>query len=290
MRFSEFSILATGLTCALLLAVAPVPTQADEARNARERIILSLKQATLVHSMTGAACFAMGGDLAPRASDIAMEERDAYTTVLTGLADGHQWMGLLPEENAEMRAFIAQTQSGWRSYGAAVAQIVHNDFRTVIMAQILYGTSAEEKRASALATRMIEVYGPQVFDAKLTNTLKLASHMRMLTQKAIKESCFLYFGLGGAAMQAQFEQTLADIDAAILRLSEGDGEISPPPNGRITRNLRTARLFWDKMVPVMQAIAAGEDVASKDIQKMIKFNVSVLKQLNQSVEGYLVGV
>ena len=188
-----------------------------------------------------------------------------------------------------MRIAIAEARQDWHDYGAAIRQLIHKDYHSVIMRQILARNQAALEGANRLSKRFIDAFGAEVFDPQLTAALELAGYHRMLSQRALKETCFVLAGIGGQPMREQLAATLQEFDSVLTRLQTGDAEIAPPPNARINRNFRTANLFWKKMRATMEAILAGQTPDETTLKKMIKFNASVLKQLNQAVEGYLVG-
>lgn len=253
------------------------------------RINLAIQQGTLIQSMTQAACFAMADVDAKRSGNKALEDIDTYETVLEALRDGHEWLGLLPEARPEMLTDIATTEEAWQRYRPNVQQIVARDYHTVII-NLIYQLNAPATDSSTwLAQQFIDAFGSDVFDPSFNAALLLAGHHRMLSQRALLELCFVMAGVGGDGMRARLDLTLKEFEAAFETLAEGNSDIAPPPNARISRNYRTAKLFWKKMRPVLEKAINGDQIAEADVTKVLKFNKSVLKQLNQAVEGYLVG-
>ena len=275
----------------VVMVVAPVLGLAntDEARQRDKtaRIDLALRQSTVIQSMTQSACFAMGGIDTDRTSSVAMMELDTYSTVLNGFRDGHEWFGLLPESEPDMLAQIATAQAVWNQYRPAIQQIVAQDRHSVVMAQILTINAQVIDQSNALARHFLSQFGSDVFPDDLAGALHLASHHRMLSQRALKEMCYIRFGLGGADMRKRLAATLQEFAAAGDALMNGTGGVPPPPNGRIARNYRTAALFWSKIQPTFDTILADHIPEDAEFASALKLNSTVLKQLNQAVGGYL---
>ena len=278
---------------ALLFGLVLLPTSAwssDEAvRNQIERIKLSLRQAALVETMTSAACLKMGGVDADTASNSALDDLDTYATVLTAFRSGHEWLGVLPENDPAMLTRLTALDRVWAQYHPAVEQLVAGDYHTVVVAQLLTENARISEASQTLAGAYIAHYGSDKINPDLGRSLEFAARHLMLSQRIIKEMCFVHFGIGGTAMPSALRQSIAAFDAGFADLSEGTKDVPSPPNARVTRNLRTAALFWKKMKAVADPLASGETVSTTDLQKALKMNKSVLKQLNQALESYLVG-
>lgn len=263
-------------------------TATDEAirEDKVQRINLALRQATLVQRMAQSACFNMGGVQPERTSSAALEDVDTFGTVMDGLQDGHDWFHLLPETNPERLTRLAELSTRWHDYGAAVRQIIHKDFHSVVIAQIISSADATTDETNKLAAEHIGQFGDDVLDKGMADTIVLAGYYRMLSQRALKELCYAHFEIGSRKMPAFLDYTLQEMEETLARLREGGDGILPPPNARIERNYKTAALFWSKMRPVLDKVVNGEAPSEAELSKVIKFNASVLKQLNQAVEGY----
>lgn len=259
----------------------------DQRKDKATRIDLALRQSTVIQSMTQSACFAMGGIDVDRSSTTALLELDTYATVLTGFREGHQWLGLLPETNADMLFKISTTNRVWDRYRPAIQQIVAQDRHSVVMDQILTLNAQVIDESNSLAHYFLSEFGDEVFPADLIGALHLASHHRMLSQRAMKELCYIRFGLGGLGMRDRLKATLEEFSAAGLALLNGASGVPPPPNARIKRNYRTAALFWSKIQPTFETVLADHIPGDAELISALKLNASVLKQLNQAVGGYL---
>ena len=271
----------------LLPGLARAASDGTARRDADARVTLAIRQPMLIQTMTHAACFAMGGVNPALTRSTAIEEHDTFRTVLDAFRRGHEWLGVLPGARPEVLARVDATALRSRDYLAAILQIVHGDFHGTVMRQILDDNARITDASIALADLFIAEYADDGLSGRQLAALRLAGHFRMMTQRALTEMCLVHFGIGGARMAEILTRTLDEVESLYGVLSEGDADVAPPPNARIGRNFRTAKLFWDKMRPVLDRVAAGEDPAEADVQKVLKFNKSVLKQLNQAIEGYL---
>ena len=274
------------LAFAMILTFVLVVPPAAHASDATKRITLALRQATLVQSMGAAACFAMGGIDTSRKAAQALEHADTYDTTLIALRDGHDWLGLMPVNDARDLAAIATATETWRGFRPAVYQIVAGDLHSVVMRQLMQDTDSTVDSSNALAHHFLETLDLQKVAADQQAAAQLAAHTRMLTQRALREMCLILFDLGGAEMPMQLDSTLAEIDAAFKTVSAGAAGVAPPNNARVARNLRTAELFWSKMRPTLEGARDNDTPDPIAVQKMLKLNKSVLKQLDQAIEGY----
>ncbi|MEL7125201.1 MAG: hypothetical protein AAGK30_03175 [Pseudomonadota bacterium] len=269
---------------ALLVLCWPQSVRADDGA---ARVSLALRQATLIHSMRAATCFAMAGIDAGQQGALALEHADTYGTTLGALRDGHDWLGLAPTEDPDTIAAIAASEAVWRGFRPAIDQIIAGDLHSVVMRQIMRDTDATVESATTMAAHFLDSAAPPDRSVAVRQAAELAAHHRMLTQRALGEMCYVLFDLGGAAMPSRLERTLDEIAHSYAVLSAGSDTVAAPPSARIARNLRTAHLFWSKMRPTIEAARSDTPPDALTVQKMLKLNRSVLKQLNQAIDGYI---
>ena len=251
------------------------------------RLTVSLRQLALVQTMRAATCFAMGGVDADRQAALALEQADTYETTLTGLRDGHDWLGLSPTRDPDDVAVIAATEAVWRAYRPAVYQIVSGDLHSVVMRQIMRDADQTVVSAEQLAGHFLETLEAADISPDRRAAAMLAARFQMLTQRALAETCFVLFDLGGAETRDRLTRTLEEADQTYALLTSGALDIVPAPSARVTRNMRTANLFWGKMRPTIDAVQDTQMPDADAVQKMLKLNQSVMKQLNQAVAGYI---
>lgn len=258
----------------------------DASQAARQKLNISLKQATLLEGMTQTACFAMSGVKHAQSRGLALEQVDGYATALSGLRNGHEWLGLEPETDPEIRTMLDAADTEWARFRPVIEQIAHGDTHTVVVGQLLGLSGPTRVQADQMSVAIFAAQTDLLPTHERQGLAQAAAH-RMRTQRALKELWFLIHDIGGDAMPDILAATLAEIDAGFAGLSEGSAAFIEAPNARIKRNLRTAALFWSKMRPVMNAALAGETPDDAAIAGALKLNKSVLKQLNQAVEGYM---
>jgi hypothetical protein len=267
----------------LMMARGAAAAPADDAVT---RIDLSMRQATLVQAMTSAACFSMAGIDAAASDARALEHLDSYATVLTGLRDGHDWLGLNPETRPDMLKALARTQSVWNTYRPAVQQLVAGDYHTVVMGQILRKNALVVEASNSLAQDYMKQLNADALSAELSGSLFFAAQHRMMSQRVMLEACYVLIGIGGEEKAVNMQQTLDEIDAGFTALMSGNDTVVPPPNMRVESNLSTAMLYWGRVKPLLEKIAQRSVIEDEEVLQLLKFNESVLKQLNQAVEAY----
>ncbi len=274
--------------CCLGTSVIAAASENDAAQRALDKIALAVRQATLLESMTHAACFSMGGLADARTADTALEHLDRFGTVLAGLRDGHEWLGLPPEDDPETRAMIEDALIEWHAYRPVILQITNGDYHSIVVRQMMQDRALVQQDAIALATHIMARIGSGLIDPQFAASLTAAAAHTARSQRAFTELCFVLNGVGGSNMRQRLTETVQAFDAGFARLSDGDAGLPAAPNDRIKRNLRTAKLFWSKMRPVFDDAAAGRTVDPAALKKALKFNASVLKQLGQAEQGYLI--
>lgn len=276
------------LLCLLWLAggmAAAGPPDPADARSRMQAVNVALGQATLIEAMAQNACFAMRGTGADQARGAALEHLDRFDTALGGLRAGHEWLGLLPQTDPFVLHSLNGTETAWQRLRPAMQQVIHGDYHSVVLSQFLREQPSVLGAVQSFAKTLMDAQGAALGAQERTG-LGAASAQRMRTQRALHLLCLVRSDIGGDAMRAQLGDITAQIDAGFATLSSAGGDVQGAPNARVQRNLRTAALFWDKMRPVFTRTLAGEDVPDADLRKAVKLGDSVLKQMNQAVEGY----
>ncbi|MEL7090732.1 MAG: hypothetical protein AAFN94_03260 [Pseudomonadota bacterium] len=269
------------LFCALTLPATVAVASGD----GPVRLSLAVRQAALVETMTASACFAMGGVDRSRQSAKAIDLLDRYDTILTAFQDGHPCLGLNALTDDRHAGSLTWARDVWSGYAPALRQIVAGDLHSVVIRQILNGNDDMITTAVALTSEFAKSDAGQGIARDRLRAFRLTGHQQMLTQRAVRQACFLSFGLGGAAMADRLRATLQEIEATTERLAHGDGTTPPPANARIARNYRTAALIWGKVTPTLRAVLVGEPVDTAAIAKVLKLNTSVIKQYDQALDG-----
>ena len=251
------------------------------------RLKVAFQQGVLAQSMAKSACFAMTGISTRQNTMNARDDWDSFSTGLVALKDGHEWLGLAPESNPSLRASVDDLAGVWGNFGPAVQQILHEDYHSVVLGQILYNGDPVVDASIEVARDIAQQYGTGILPPEMVEALALAAYHRMLSQRAIKEMCFVLAEIGGDTMSYRLEFTLQEYADVLARLRSGDNNVAAPPNARIERSFRTADLFWSKMIPVFEKVIAGERPEDADIAKLLKFNTSVMKQLVAASDAYM---
>ncbi|MEL7167016.1 MAG: hypothetical protein AAGL96_16220 [Pseudomonadota bacterium] len=259
--------------------------QAGAAGDGPVRLSLAVRQAALIETMTAAACFAMGGVDRSRQGAHAIDLVDRFDTILTAFQDGHRYLGLEPLADDRHAATLQSARTVWLWYAPALQQIVAGDLHSVVIRQVIYGNNEMITAAEAIASEFASSDAGAGIAPDRLRAFRIAGHQQMLTQRALRQACFLSFGLGGARLADRLRATLQEIETTADRLAHGDSTTPGPANARIARNYRTATLMWGKVAPTLHAILAGDAVDATALQKAIKLNTSVIKQYNQALDG-----
>lgn len=284
LRFPYRVGLAPIVITALVLGGFARPAHAAD--DSAVRISLSLRQAALIETITAATCFAMGGIDAQRQKSVALEGLERYGTVLTAFREGHKYLYLSPLPKTADASTLVWAEDTWQAYAPSLQQIIAGDLHTIVMRHVLTDREETVLTAIAVSSDVMKDHGNNVLASGALPALRLVGHLQLLTQRAVRQSCYVHFGLGGADLPQTLRATLNEITTIFARLSS-EGDVGATlPNARIARNIKTAGMLWGRVAPAIALILDDPAIDHTAIAKMLKMNGSVLKQINQGIDGF----
>ena len=282
-----FPLRAASLVLALICFPLGLLADDRESYNNLKRIKLSLQKEALVLKMTHAACYAVGGLNPARKKALALDLMENYDATLTSFRDGAATIGVLPETEADVLMQIDALEAVWEEYRTAMQQVVSGDHHALIVGQMLSSYTELADASSQLAAGFIDHYGAEAVDEDLGRALRLSARQAMLSQRMIKEMCYVHFGVGGKVMAHHLRETVKAVDAGFAALMDGDATVPSPPNTRVEDNLRAAQEMWGDVRTLAQAIADGATTQDEQIAAALEQNIQVLQYLQRAKEGYL---
>ncbi len=274
-----------------LFGLAPVvmaQTPASDAALA-QRVDLAGRQRMLSQRMGMASCFVMGDVDAARYSDVAQQAHDLFAETQAVLRQGGTKKQLEPARDPQVLALLDQSDEIFDTFGRAVLQISHLDLQSVVVAQVTELDLPLLERLND-TVNAIESMGPSATQGgALANTVNIAGRQRMLSQKVLKEFCYVGLGVDRTRQQKRLAATLElfETSLALLEVGSADQGVLEPPNARAEGRLRRARLVWEKLLPILRLGIAGEEVGHEDLLRVASFSEDLLKASQHVVASYL---
>lgn len=243
----------------------PVWAEVDAAQNARNRISLAARQRMLSQRMAKSACLSMVSVDAEVEARRAHEAATSFDAMLVSLADGDADQGVLKETYPDVRAGLARTAALSSGLTASARQIAAGDLHTVVVWLMVSRNLPTLNEMHATMELMEAHYGTAKIDPGIAAAIVLAGRQGMLSQKMVKELCFLSIGIGGADVREALADTVDVFDTALHRLFRGgkNGALGGKPKPRQRGQLRAVKKSWKPMKQLLEEVVAGGEITDE---------------------------
>ena len=287
-------VLASALSILFLTAVHPmhaVQAAEDAEAASRAKINLSGRQRMLTQRMTAATCLATAGADRAHRIEVARASHMDFDKALHGLQHGDASLGLPNETNAAVLAAFAEVEAVWSVLGPAVQQLVAGDNHSIVLGQLLRLNLPALKTSNAAVQEIVAAYGGGDLDPALARAIDVAGRQRMLSQKMMKEACFVSIGLGAEASAQALLGTIDLFANSLLQLQRGDSDagIAPPPTPDVAQQLRAVEALWgDYRTGLIAALESnGDGIRVADLTALAAMADEVLAASHQAVLRYV---
>lgn len=214
----------------------------------RHKINLSGRQRMLSQRMAAATCMAASGFDGKSRAEVAWFAHSEFAAALAELQYGNESKNIPAEGDRAILAAFEEVEQVWASVGPAVQQLSSGDLHPVVLRQLLTGNLPLLKASNAVVTQIVARYGGDVIDPESAKTINIAGRQRMLSQKMMKQACFVAADFELEKNKAALVETIALFDRSLVQLRNGDGPsgVMAPPNPDVARQLDYVATLWEE--------------------------------------------
>ena len=257
-------------------------------QDARNRINFAARQRMLTQQIARNACFVMA-DIDPDRFAAKTEATvRQFDSVLVGLHEGDETLGLMRETNPDILAALRQVESLWKTLGPASRQIAAGDVHPVPMQQLIRLNLLTNDEMDGAVQKILSNYTNPAMPADLVRTINLAGRQRMLSQKASKEICFRVLDISGDGASGNIDETIATFDTVMQQLLEGsqNAGVVEPPNRQVKKQLERTRKAWESFKEIVASFEPNGQLSTGDRVKLANLSDQVLREMDLAVWMY----
>ena len=267
------------------------PAEANTHAGAAHKINLAGRQRMLTQRMTAATCLNLsGGDALYER--VARDAHDEFNSVLNGFLNGDPALRLAAETEPSVRAAFAAVAAEWTVLGVALQQILAGDLHTVVLSQMVQSNVPALTKSNAAVQALVAVNDNAPDADPMAQTVNVAGRQRMLSQKMMKELCFVVIGLGADAAMEDLRVTMGSFDAALANLLSGDAGtgLVAPPTPKLRAQLRKVEGLWLRYKEAIEATltaASAETLPRPELDHAAALSSKVLVEMHAAVLLYV---
>lgn len=243
----------------------------------------------LSQRMTAATCLALSGIDATARAEIAWMSHMEFQQALSGLQNGSEALNLPAESDPAVLEAFAQVEQVWHTVGAAIQQLSSGDLHSVVVNQLTQGNIPLLKTSNAAVTEIVARYGKDVINPDTAKTINIAGRQRMLSQKMMKEACFVAIELGTEEHMDALANTMELFDTSLTQLRQGDAEagIMAPPKPEIARQLDQVAALWEVYRVGLSLVEPGPRTSPDAMTDLAQQSDAILREMHKAVMLYV---
>lgn len=284
------SAIAIALGVGVFSAPLAVSANSITAIEVTHKVNIAGRQRMLSQRMAKAACM-MSADIgAPQHFQQMSSAYDLFVRSDNALRYGSVEMEL-PAENrrAVMRA-LGRIDVPWAGYSNIIEEVMDEGTAAPDEMVILSAASNEVLKFMNMAVNQTaRSYGNVLPDVSLslTITIDVAGRQRMLTQKAMKETCLMFI-TGDEGFAQGLERTISLFDLSLTALEDGfeDVGVMAAPNGEIAQQLAYVRELWTPIHAHLRAASAAGAIDGQTLADLALDTDVLLREMNRAVGMY----
>lgn len=286
-------LIGTLTLCLGMMVTAPLPVLAAEAsaEQIRQKINISGRQRMLSQRMAAKSCLSMADPSTTAYGLEAQQAHDSFRSQLTGLRLGSAEMNLPVETNADILAALDEVEATWDLFSAPVQQLAAGYVDNAAMLQLFELNTEVLRLSNAAVQAIVGAHGASDMPANIAKAIDVAGRQRMLTQKMLKEACFVSVGLATEDNVAALLATKDLFERSLNDLRNGNTElgIAPPTSPAVKEQLNEVSVLWEeyKSVLAQNAASAGSEKDAQLLRKASEAADRVLAASHQAVLRYV---
>ena len=256
------------------------------------RINLAGRQRMLSQRMAAASCLALIGVGGAERRQVALAAHDDFATALVALQFGQNSLGLPAENHPDIRAAFQDVEETWRSYGPAIQQLAHGDQHSVVVLQLLVHNVTALARSNAAVQHIVKVHGDSGIDPALSKAINLAGRQRMLSQRMMKDACFVSVGIDTEGSATDLEQSMKLFQETLHNLIRGNPSkgIAAPPTPGVARQLQVVSAQWKDFSVALRSVAPIQGGRARDLARLevvAQMSDDILAASHRAVQLYV---
>lgn len=242
------------------------PLWADD-RADSQRLLLSIKQATLSQQVAKASCFV----------GLAFEQDKNLSALKQNIAqfeDTYRQIASNPD-NAYLLATLKEFSPIWERILFATSLTLETPNLPGVDIDMM---GALNDALLQKAKHVVQATYDNMQKSPFLNTVRHIAELGLLSQQSTKEFCYVTYGLFTALHRQSLQKSVAAFDTALNDLIDGnlDHEIIPAPNDEILMNLYQVRTQWLVMRPILMGVSEGALPNHKDLETITSLNTALL--------------
>ena len=212
-----------------------------------------------------------------------------FDRTLNGLRDGDTELKLPATKNQNILERLNKIDELWSLFKSAVRQSIADG--TVSRAGVAIVADLNVPLIQALDDLVKEIKVESATGhlvSMLEAAMDISGEQRMLSQKITKEVLLIAYNHDVEIYKKRLNKSMATFETNLVSMIEGNFEIKlfPAPTPQIRGQLRRVQTVWDRFRPIVEGTAKTGKISPTDIQQVVGFNASLLKEMDKVLEMY----
>jgi len=212
-----------------------------------------------------------------------------FDRTLNGLRNGNTEMKLPANKNKKVLERLNKIDELWLLFKSAVRQSIADG--TVSRASVAVVADLNVPLIQALDDLIKEIKIESATGhlvSMLEAAMDISGQQRMLSHKITKEVLLIAYNHDVEIYKKHLNKSIAAFETNLVSMIEGNFEIKllPAPTPQIRGQLRRVQTVWDRFRPIVEGTSKTGKISPTDIQQVVGFNASLLKEMDKVLEMY----
>jgi len=212
-----------------------------------------------------------------------------FDRTLDGLRDGDKELKLPAVKNQKILERLKKIDELWSLFKSALRQSIADG--TVSRASVAIVADLNVPLIKAMDDLIKEIKTESATGhlvSMLGAAMDISGQQRMLSQKITKEVLLIAYNHDVEIYKKRLNKSIAAFETNLVSMIEGNLEIKlfPAPTPQIRGQLRRVQTVWDGFRPIVEGTSKTGKISPTDIQQVVGFNASLLKEMDKVLEMY----